>query len=644
MLYSPLHWRLCTLLLVLPVALPVPTQGFSIFGTSKKDNFASAPPLPAPVAIVVDRKQTILIPLRVIGPQPESVKFLLRTLPAHGTATLLTPPSGVEGLVEYRPPEDRTITSDSFGFAAANSNGFSSEAPVTIRITDRAGRIELPARLDFPKAKVGFVSQQTLHLKNTGDAPVRGTISAPPEWIATPDTYEIKPQEELLLQLSLLPLAAGGVQGDLFFSHISKQPVQLHAIVSEWIQAAPDPVKLVAVPGTKQRKGLLRLRNDSPSTETVRLESEPALVHPAEITLQPEESREVVLGSTNLQSEPFAGTLRLTRSDATNTHRVLLWGAEAIGPILRIVTDLSTPTLVPDDTGRFTPISLQNEGGLEGLWSLQTTPPFSSNSKTVRLLPGKSGDVHVSITTLLQERTEGVLKIHGAGQTFEIALVATPAPRQNPLLPAPRPSAGLAQRPTSRTTGSSASASSASPASAASSTPLELNRPASPFAQTADNAPVDPELRRITQRAYLPGLAVKGSQLRNITAHSAVLDFPATPEIATESLLVEGMIVNIDPNNNLVVQWDALPGVKARKLPNHHIEFTLSNLAPATTYTIRVVGSGVKNGRRAALHQCDITTLEASGWWSVPKVCTLLGLVLAAFGFRAWRIRRIRGW
>lgn len=634
MLHPSFHRLSCALLLVLPLSLEVPAEAFSIFGTSKKDSFSAAPPLPAPVALSVDRKQIIIIPLRVIGPQPEAVKFLLRSLPVHGTATLLPATSGTEAAVEYRPPEDRSITFEQFGFTAANSHGYSAEADIVIRITDRAGRIDLPARMDFPKAKVGFLSQQNLPLKNTGDAPISGTITVPPGWIVSPDSYVLKPQEEITLQISLLPTASGHIHGDLLFSHNPKLPIQLSATVEEWIQATPDPIKLLTVPGTKQRKAALRLHNDSAVPETVRLESEPPLIHSSEITLQPGDAQEITLASANLQSEPFGGTLRLSRveGDQTTSHRLLLWGADAIGPILHVAAELDAPNIVPNDPSRFTPLALQNTGGREGIWSIQATPPFASDSTTLRILPGRFLNVHVSITAAPVKRTEGTLKIVGAGQTFEIPLVVTPAPA----------SPTESQPPIGRR--SFHLAHSAAAATGSTAIP-EMDIPVMPSSRTARmQAPADPELARIVGNAYLPGLAVKGSQLRDITAHSAILNLPCAADIIPENILVESLALNVDPENNLLMYWNALPGIHVLKRATGHLELQFGHLKAATTYTVRVLGAPVGKGRRIALHQCDITTLPESSWFTLFNLSLTTGLGVAAFVFRVWYLRRTRGW
>lgn len=633
---------LTSVLLALPLAVPVPAQAFPLLGIKQKDILTGAPPLPVALTVSVDRRQPVIIPLRVLGPQPEPVRFVLRTLPQFGTATLLTPSSGSEGAVEYRAPEDRTITSDQLGFAVGNSKGFSSEATIVIRIIDRAGQVDLPARVDFPKARVGTLSQQTIHLKNTGDAPVIGSISVSAPWTIDVKTYVLKPQEESSVQVTLTPTASGSLQGELHFSHKPDQPVQLRAQVEEWIQASPDPLKLVAHSNSRERSGKLHLHNDSPSTETVLIESDPPLIHPQKVTLAPGASEDVLFKVSSVQSEPFGGTLRLTQETPDNTpgpRRLLLWNAEAIGAILRVQADPSIHTIIPDDPALFTPITLLNEGGREGLWRLQATPPFAVDSSVIRLLPGKSIDLHVSTPTRATEPTEGILKITSASQSYEFPLIVTPA---SPLGNKPTSIANRPPRHTPLGTGASSTSIAAAPGT----TPLPMDLP-----DTRKNGltrppsiETDPEIAQLTSRAYLPGIAFKGSRLHHITHKSAILSLPLPETIDPKSLLIQTLNLAPDKNDNMSVHWDPLTAITITRNKKGHTEFLFEELLAATNYSFRVLGPPGKNGRRVALHQFDFTTLPTPQWFTATNAfLVLLGGGVLWWVCR-WSIRRRRGW
>ncbi|MEK0447330.1 MAG: hypothetical protein RLZZ399_2651 [Verrucomicrobiota bacterium] len=633
----------------LSIALSGHGKSIPFFDSKRKDPLPAAPPLPAPLTLSVERNQTLLVPLRVIGPQTEPVRFLLRAKPEHGTATLLKTQPGSEALVEYRPPSDRSISRDRFSFAAANSNGFSSEAFVQIQITDRSGKVELPARLEFPKARVGFISQQTLLLRNTGDAPVSGTIALSPGWSASVDHYALEAQTELSLQISVQPTAPGSLHGSATFSHAPQSPIQLQASVEEWIDAAPDPLVLAAVPGSKTRSGTLHLTNSRPASERVKLESSPALLHPEEITVEPGETLELPIRSQSSQSEPFEGTLRLVRvatDPSPMPHRILVWRAEAIGSSLRVMNDLSQPLIIPADPKLFTPLSLQNDGGREGSWSIHAPPAFVCEPSSLSLLPGKWATVKVATQTTPTERTEDFLEIRGANQTLRIPLVSTPDPRSTPREPNPI----AAQKPAPNRSSSRASAARSRQTSSppADSPPSALDTsglptlPPDPTEASRGSAPADPQMLRLLQRAYHSSqAAIRGSRLSEITDRSALLEIPMEPGASTQGLLLQILKLEPDPDHNLQVRWENFPHFRVHSEPSGRVHFRLQNLAPDTTYTLRLLGEEFKNGRRPVLHQCEFTT-------SPPRrISKFLLLTLAAsggawFGFTRWKKHRSR--
>ena len=580
----------------------------------KSESFRGAPPLPAEASLSIDRKLPVRIPLRVLGPQSEFVKFLLRTPPKHGSVSLLSNETGSEAWVEYRPPADRSITSDHFGFAASNSKGVSSEAFISLQITDRLGRFELPKRIDFPPTHVGLVSQQKIPLKNLGDAVLSGTITAPAGWSCKPEQYRLEPQQELLLEITLKPSTAGSLSGNLLFSHQPDQPVRLSASVEDWIQAQPDPLKLFAVSNSQTREALLRLSNPHPQPHTVLLVSNPTLDHPAEVELRPGETKEIPVRSTQLPKEPTSGVLKLIqKGDSSATSRLLLWNAEATAPQLRIPTNLAEPVVIPPESPLFTPIALENDGGAEGVWTLQASPPFAVDSTVLRLLPGKTIQLQVFTAVTPAEKTEGKLKIQGHGQTFELRLVATPAPNPN------RPAS--AHRSSPKTL--------APPPPTTPTPPTEPPPPGVP--STSPQRPkINEAHARIAARAFLPGLAVANSRLSRITHHSAQLEMPCNPDFPSDQLRVESRIFLPSPNSDFRVEWVRMTEAKIIRSAPDRIRILFQDLAPNTPYTIRVLGPAVADGHRVALHQCDITTAPQPPWITPGRL--FLALLLLSAG------------
>lgn len=616
----------CVLIALLVPNSPVPAKAVSIFGGKPKESFQGAPPLPAPANIQVDRKQPKRIPLRVLGPQSESITFLLRTPPSHGRLKLLTNTAGTEAWVEYFPPEDRSFTTDQFGFAASNSKGVSAEATIVIQILDKAGRIDLPQRIDFPPTKVGLVSEQKLPIKNLGDTALSASITAPAGWTCRPDTFHLEPQQGIVLELILAPSIAGNLKGDLVFSHQPEKPIKLFATAEDWIQAEPDPLKLFAVSNSAQRETLLKLSNHNLTPEVVLLSSIPPLDHPEEVALNPGQSKQITVRGGKLSKEPSSGLLKLTRKGSPEdlaVSRLLLWHAEASAPLLRITSNLASPTIVPPNKHLFTPITLENAGGNEGVWTIQVPPPFAVDSTALRILPGKSIDLHVFTVITPTERAEGLLKIQGLGQSFEIPLLTKP---ESPSVATTHPPSRSGQSQTHTTTATNRpQRSSATPHGAPDS---ESPLPLPPTATTAAKKPapsVNAAHIQLANRAFLPGIAIAGSKLRNVTDRSAILEVPDNPAIPIEKLLVESRLLVPDPHGPLRVSWQPLPNVQISRDQSKHLLFTFQKLEPNLTYTIRVLGPILPSGKRVALHQCDIATRPKAPWLTLGKTILLIG-------------------
>lgn len=626
----------CVLIAFLVPNLPVSAQAVSIFGGKPKESFQGAPPLPAAANIQVDRKQARRIPLRVLGPQSESVTFLLRTRPLHGRLTLLTNTPGTEAWVEYFPPEDRSITADQFGFAASNSKGVSAEATIFIRILDKAGRVDLPERIDFPPTKVGLVSEQKLPIKNLGDTALSASITAPVGWTCKPDAFHLDPQQEIVLELTLAPSISGNLKGDLVFSHQPEKPIKLFATVEDWIHAEPDPLKLFAVSNSAERETLLKLTNRNPKPEVVVLSSNPPLEHPEEVSLDPGQSKQVLVRGGNLSKEPSSGLLKLTRKGSQGelpVSRLLLWNAEASAPLLRITSNLAAPTIVPPNKQLFTPITLENGGGSEGVWSIQVPPPFAVDSTALRILPGKSIDIHVSTVVTPTERAEGLLKIQGLGQSFEIPLLTKP---ESSSVANTHPSTRRGQPQTHTTTATNrpqrSPSTSPSIAHAASDPESTLGAPPTSTSTAKRPSPsANAEHLKLANRAFLPGIAVAGSRLRNVTDRSAILEFPDNPSIPIDKLVVESRLLMTDPEGHLRISWQPMPNVEISRVPPNQIRFTFQKLESQLTYTIRVLGPMLPNGNRVAMHQCDIATRPKAPWFTLGKTSLLIGGIAAIF-------------
>lgn len=633
---------LCVLLPFLVTLVPK-AAAIPFFGKKTKESFSDAPPLPADATVSIDRKQGGVITLRVLGPQQGPVRFIIRSLPTAGSAKLLPQASSEEAYVEYRPPSDRGVTRDSFTFAAANSKGFSSEATVSIRITDRPGKIELPQNLEFPDARVGIESRQTLRLKNSGDSPLKGTVSIPHPWTGGPSHYELEPGEEFTLELALKPTVPGVVKGDLVFSTQPKPPISLYARVEDWIHAGPDPLPLSSIPGSRDRQGKLLLRNAGTENESVLVQTEPPLAHPQRVTVPAGGSAEVTLLSNSIRVEPFSGTLRLTRicDLSPPPQKLLLWIAQTAGPLLRIADTSRQPLSIP--LGQPLGLAFSNEGGSEGSWTLSVEPPFLVDTQNLRLPSGKSRDVRIHVPTQVESATAGRLQIKGEGQSIEIALSALPL---TPKPSSPSPVTSSQERSTKKPSKAAPSSSqrlTSAPTAAPQPTPAEekwdlpsfqSNTPAPP------TPPIDPETLKLGRVAFSSRTAINGSRLHSITDRSAILDLPLGPEIPPEFLSLQTLTFSENPDQVPPLKWVPMTNVKVTRNPKGIMEVEFFGLEPATTYPIRVIGGMKPDGKRVVLQQLELVTLRKKSmslWLQIALPALCLGAVLV--GIR--KLRRV---
>ncbi len=603
----------------------------SVFNDRKSTLFESAPPIPAAVRQLLTSREPVRIFLRVSGFQTEPATFVLRDEPEHGSVRLLPQLSHEWAEVEYTPPKDRSVTSDSFKFAASNSKGTSSEATVQIQIKDIGPRLEVPQILDFGRLRVGQSSQAALALRNTGDEVAIGTLSVSGAWTLEESSpnYQLVPGQSQTFHLRLTPLSAGNLEGQVKFGSTPSRTTYLLAKVEEWIGAGPDPLEL-RLREDRSRATELILCNESGVTETVFLQSEPPLEHPFMVRIPPAQSFAIPINYRTQVPNEQVGKLILSSGD--NRRRVLLWRVPPLGPVLGGLDSVNS--IVVSSGGKRLP--LWNEGGRTGKWVLQTSGPFKISAPTktatnhleITLAPGERLQPVLTFPGKMQAIAPGTLSVHQArhpllapGTLKSIVLTArrpqdivSAEPRVPSPIPAPE---GLPTQVPVRPR---------MPTVVPSQTPIPPPEPvafvpsailpANNRSKSATESPSAGTIQSI-KNAFLPGVLLNGLTITDVTHHSAKLTFPAPKGIRPEQINAQLRDTEAASDGQLQSLWRDLPHTSHSTGADGKIVLLLEGLPPESTVAIRLLGPPLGSGR-IALHQSDITTHSAPAWFS-PK-------------------------
>ena len=585
-------------------------------------------PIPAPLLYTVTGREPVRIPLKIVGSQSELVTFILRAPPQHGSVRLLRA-QGEAAYVEYRPPLDMTLSTDSFSYVAANAKGVSGEAVVQIKIVDRGPKLEVAAQLDFGIVRVGDSKTLTLEVHNAGDLPAVGSINVSPPWMLseTESLQQLAPGKRRTLSVQFAPILAGTVAGELRFDADSSKVVTLTAEVRDWIHAGPDPLKLLATE-SQTRLGHLQLSNENDDPQTVTLTSKPPLEHPVEVSIAPHQQTAIPLRSTTRIPSSYSGVLTLSGGGKHET-KVLLWEAAALGPSLGGADSAQAPlrlSRVPSDAAPS--VLLRNEGGQAGSWVLQCPvgcslrvrgAPLNAQA-TLQLAPGESARVSLFLTANPAPTPLGALKIRGPDGEHVLALEAAPLPRLDPIdSPAPLAAASAA---------APAPPSTAAPASFTSEVAPQQSLIAAASRTKSRVLVLDPASFRALNQAFAQDALLNGLTITDVTSNRATLTFPLAPVIAPEQLLIHFRSLERAADGSLRISWSPRSATKGRRDANGKVILTVRSLTPGALNTIRLLGPDRGDGSRVILHQCDIDAPKAAPWFTFTSVFFCLSLAV----------------
>ncbi len=613
-----------------------PSGGFST------PNLA-APPIPAPMRYTVTGREMIRFPLQVVGGQSEVVTFIIRKPPQSG-ALRLTRSQGEAAQVEYTPPSDRTINTDSFTFVAANSRGVSGEALVQIKIVDRGAKLETAPFLNFGTLRVGSTKSLPLEVHNSGDMPSASAVNVTLPWFLSEkeSAMHLAPGHTQTVLVNFTPSHAGSFSGELRFNPDPSSTVNLSAEVRDWLIAGPDPVHLLAA-GKRIRAGTLQLTNENDSPQTVSLVSKPPLEHPAEVTLAPHQKVDIPLRSKSL-TYGHSGMLTLVGA-GQNESKVLLWEAEPLGAALGGLEGVKAPLVLSYDSARpASKIRLRNDGGQSGVWSLQCPEGCGvrigkgalNSQATLRLEPGESVEVFLSLSAPSASTQLGVFSIQGPDGNAVLELVAEAAPRIE-TTDVPTPAAAPAKLPSQRR--SSPSHSQDMGSAALDVAPQQSLLGNSKGANAFEIVP-DPETYIDLNQAFAQGALLNGLIVTNVTSERLTLIFPIAPSIAPEQLIILFRSFEPSPDGKPSIQWRSRAPTEGHRDASGKMVLNVRGLKAGALNTIRLLGPDRGDGMRVILHQCDIVAPKGRAWLALIGGSLLV--LLTMVGGWIWAQKRYR--
>ncbi len=617
-------------------------QAIPFFSERKLGTFETAPPIPAPVRLLLTSRSPVRIILRVQGYQTEPVTFLLREVPKHGSIWMAPQISGEWAEVTYTPPQDRAILRDSFKFAVSNSKSTSSESIAVIQFQDIGPRLEFPPSLEFGQVRVGQSFQRAVEIKNTGDLTASGSLSVVGSWVVNPPTadYNIEPGKSLTLQLVFQPQAAGSCEGSLMLGSNLSQNIYLTGKAEDWIEAWPDPL-ILRLDGDQVRRAELNLVNPTDKDTTIRIQSFPEIEHERSIPLKPGEKWTISMAFKGQSPLENSGKLVLTSED--NRERVLLWRTQALAPLLGGLEGLDA--LVIPRTGKT--LRVWNEGGRPGRWSLQAPAPFKlqlpektpANELEITLAPGDSVEIKLlpDLKTAAPKGTFTVASVRH--QLFPATVIKTiglsTVPNRLPQRitisrPIPGQQTGpktfleaIRSAPTKRDFLPPSSNALSSPDAILAQPPQRPSPSAAAQKSTA-------ETMSLLNAAFLPAVFLNGLVVSDNTHHSVKLTFDPPPALADQPITAQKQTLQLNEKGQIQARWVDLKTVPQPKDSSGKTVVLVDGLPPESATQLRLLGPPLGNGRRPALHESTVYTRAEPGLLSPSRPWIWLGALAAA--------------
>ncbi|MCE9611595.1 MAG: hypothetical protein K8R23_15465 [Chthoniobacter sp.] len=570
----------------------------------KKDPLPEIPPPVQPLTVKVQRGENVEIQLRIHGSRNEPLRFLIRTPPEHGR---LTEPRALNreiGVVTYTPPANPIIMRDRFLYAVQTSVGVSASAEVAITILDSPPELALPEALNFSLLPVGSVVTKQLELVNRGGGIAEGKVVIGTPWkIDGPAGYRLTSGARMIFKIAFAPEAPGIFDTLMRFTSQPEASVTVHGEAIAALTAIPAKIALQQGDvGDPVRAGSFELTNATDTERRVELTGGVRLQIPRNLTVPAQGAVKV---SALTAANDVASLDDEIRVEARGFAVVVPVRAAAVGPIVRTTRSSVSFGRVDATKSAEAGLELENIGGTVANVSLEIVSPFKTEPR-IQLAPGEKKSVILRMNPAAAGRHRALLKVKGERQELEIPVEAELF----------------------------AAAVSVPPTEVA--TPPAV--PASEIAITSPASPATSPTASLPEGVFANLRPVAGVKTTAVTQHTATLEWPVALHGATQ-FRVEYRILEISPESELQVRWDALPGVSIRREGDRYVA-ALRELEPATHFGVRVVPLTPGGETTEPLFFHHFATLPKRNWLPTVTPLRILLAVLAGCVFFVWRQRR----
>ncbi len=540
--------------------------------------------------------ETVPVKLGIHGARGQQLQFLIRSSPKLGKLSDVRTTALNAAVVSYT--AGQKAGADRFTYAVESAEGISAPGVVSITISEPEmppARLALPEKLEFPPVILGQRSSAGLEIKNVGGAPAEGEVTVPPPWrIEGAFRYRLKAGETVRVGILFEPEKEGAASGEAIVARQPLRVVSLAGEASEALAFTPATLALEASPGSRTRKGVLKISNRSDEDRSVRLTAGKRLITGSTVTVPAKSTVEVPVFAEAGVVGAFDEKLQLA-SDR--------WSAEvpvravAMGAMLGI-TKVELPREPIAGVPAVAGVVVANSGADDANVIVRADPPMEASGGSTLVAAGKSATLAVSVPNPKAGNFTGKITIEGAGQTLQQTVSFKVAEAEE---------AGAASVPV---------------------------RPPNP---TPVEAPAT-HLPNIIMAAEHPN--ARGRLGRATSPTTAVIEWPADFG-ATKGLVLKRRTLSLDDKRALRESWVDGPRV-VFKNAGEKMRAEISRLEPGTLHTLRVVDSGggavltVSIGTPARPPFIDI------GWRGISLI--LLVATLAGFSWWKWKTRARTGW
>jgi hypothetical protein len=588
----------CAAFLTLVLACGTP----GAFAKEKKATPPPAPPQPIPQKLKVLRDSTIDIKLQIYGRKSQSVTYIVRRPPVGK----LTQPKNVEleaAVVQYKPPADQTITTDSFEYAAKSDLGVSATALVDIEIIDLPAELIAPVEITFSPVLTGLADKQTFEIENRGGTVAEGDLFVSTPWrIEVSPHYRLDPGQRRSVAITFAPDKPGDFISELRFSSQPNRVTSLRGKALSALEARPKSLQLEPVSGAPIRAGGLEIVNHTSESQTIRVTGSNRITTDAPLTLGPGQSGTIMVRTNKDDVRPLIGELIL-ESDAHRT--VVPIQASALPGVLQPeATSLELRADIPGGEA-VADLLIRNLGGEPASGDITTDAEFKVSINKINLPVGGESRVQIRLLPGINPPIEGSVYIQSGGHSQRVALVAKGAP--------------FASASTPKQAGKRPSGKLPSP---------ESERPQrsyqwSPY-ETDPASPIDP-VNIIRTVAMSP--------------NSCTLEWHADRSPATK-FIAESRELKIE-NHQLAIYWHTHSAFRVEQTGNH-FRGTIEQLQPSRMYTFRVRGLDAQGEPGPAILEASVSTRPPEshsykGTWTVLMIA-----VSIAAGAFLWFRHRLR--